>query len=210
MDGAGGRARAGQAWKKFLAGGRINERRFRGQDRQAKGAHRATLLIFIRLRRMLTAVLRLHVLLHLGATARLDLRGLRLDRDGRKTKRTSDRQAEEKSQNRSHWEEQYGFVRDRQATSQSSRRRRAAPAADEKNLLRFTAELGVKALPNRVGLMGQCGCRPRRARSPYLIAKSRAIGSVFRVSTLVSSDDRVHEKPRKLPPLDCGRGIVTA
>ena len=65
-----------ESGKSFLACWRINEprghRRHRGE---AKDAERTALLIFIRLRRMLTAILRLRFLLHLGATAGLDLLG---------------------------------------------------------------------------------------------------------------------------------------
>ena len=94
----------GHLRKEFLAGGRINKRRRDGQKGHAKCAHRATLLIFIRLRCMLTAVVCCRVHLHLRAAARFDLRGRRLGGYRREAERTRDRQAKEESQSGSHWE----------------------------------------------------------------------------------------------------------
>ena len=86
-----------ESGKSFLARGRINERRRHRRDRgETKDAERAALLIFLRLRRMLTAVLRFRFLFHLGATATSNLLGRDSRWDGCETERNEDRQADQK------------------------------------------------------------------------------------------------------------------
>ena len=89
--------------ERFLAGGRINELCFRSQYRQAKGAHQATLLIFIRLRRMMAAVSWLRVLFDRRAAARFHhLRQCCLRRESGDGNRGGNNQVHQKSQHRSH------------------------------------------------------------------------------------------------------------
>ena len=88
--------------KKFLTGGSINKGRRRGENGYAKRARRAALLIVIRLRRVLTAVVRGRVVLHLHATTRLGLRRRCSCGHRRQAERPGRRQAKEKSQGDSH------------------------------------------------------------------------------------------------------------
>lgn len=92
----------GNLGKRFFAGRRIIKGRRGRENGHAKGAHRATLLLVIRLRRMLTAIVRGGVLRHLGATARLDLRRRSPRGHRRQGERPGDRQANQKSRRDSH------------------------------------------------------------------------------------------------------------
>lgn len=97
--------------KRFLAGGWIDKgSRGRGKDGHARHAGRTTLLFLIRLRRVMAAILDLRVHLHRRAATRfyhLRRHGPRRnDRDG---DRRRGHQANQKSQGRSHEDNNIGF-----------------------------------------------------------------------------------------------------
>ena len=90
--------------KRFFACGGIDEGRCRRQQSQAEGAHRATLLVFVRLRRLMAAIIGRQSCFHRYAATGLDLRNDRLGGNGRQSERTRDRQAEKKSRCGQHQE----------------------------------------------------------------------------------------------------------
>jgi len=141
----------GKRRKRFLARGRINKRPLRRKHCYAKGAHRTALLIFIRFGRMLTAVGRGRVLLHLGAAASLDLRRRSLGGDRGKAKRTRNREADQEAQCRSHQQHHRASALPGQSCKKGAASLRPSSPENEEQETQIARELRFPSMINPNG-----------------------------------------------------------